>query len=143
MPGYQGLRMKRNEQECFVQFSDVDSAMDALQKSDDHRLNSDDTWGMMVGYARNGVRPGHLLPSQEEIELEVSIAELLGADALPSVGKAGGRISKLMLPARRVGPPMKQVTDKSRLLQEMFAEAGLVNRDNDKATVRDSDNDEA
>ncbi|RDL38321.1 RNA-binding, RBD [Venustampulla echinocandica] len=142
MPGYEGLRMKRNEQECFVRFSDVDSAMDALQKSDDHRFSSDDRWGIMVGYARNGVRPAHLLPSQEDIELEVSIAELLGAETLPSARKAGGRISKLMLPARRAVPPMKQVTDKSRLLQEMFAETRLANRDSDKVFVPDSDNDD-
>ncbi|KAG9231594.1 putative cell wall integrity protein scw1 [Amylocarpus encephaloides] len=143
MPGFEGLRMKLNEPECFVQFTDTALAMEAQRQSDDHRFSADDKWGIMVGFARNGVAPMHTIPSQEEIELEIGIAELLGAETLPSMREAGGRVARLIKPKRVLTlPHIKQVTDKSEMLTEMFAELGLEARDSDKYLVVGSDEEE-
>jgi hypothetical protein len=144
-PGFEGLRMKLNEPECFVQFSDVQSAMDALRRSDDHRFSPDDKWGIMVGFARNGVSPASTIPSQEEIELEIGISELLGAETMPSMREAGGRLARLISPKRASTmtlPHIKQVTDKSQMLQEMFAELGIEITESEKDIASDSDEEE-
>ncbi|TVY92758.1 hypothetical protein LAWI1_G003362 [Lachnellula willkommii] len=46
LPGYRGLRMKLRELECFVQFTDVISASNALHKMDDYRFHAEDTRGI-------------------------------------------------------------------------------------------------
>jgi hypothetical protein len=135
--------MKLNEPECFVQFSDVPSAMEALRKSDDHRFSPEDKWGIMVGFARNGVSPSGTIPSQEDIELEIGIAELLGAEtsSIRSMSQSGGKLARMLSPKRASTlssmtlPHIKQVTDKSEMLQEMFAELGMENRESDKFVV--------
>lgn len=157
MEGFEGLRMKLNDPECFVQFADVASATEAMQKSDDHRFSSEDKWGIMVGYAYNGVTPAGIIPSQEELELEISIAELLGQDSAPSIREPGARASRALdeeaeeeekrpAPPKRVNSSAnKQVTNKSRMLKEMFAELGeleLESRESDKILVGDSDDDD-
>ncbi|EHL00577.1 putative Cell wall integrity protein scw1 [Glarea lozoyensis 74030] len=141
-PGFEGIRMKLNEPECFVQFSDVQSAMEALRRSDDHRFSPEDKWGIMVGFARNGVAPAKTIPSQEEIELEIGIAELLGAETMPSMREAGGRLARLISPKRAsmmTLPHIKQVTDKSEMLQEMFAELGIEVTESEKGTSEAND----
>ncbi|KAH8674702.1 hypothetical protein BGZ60DRAFT_526656 [Tricladium varicosporioides] len=146
-PGFEGLRMKLNEPECFVQFENVSSAAFALQQTDDHHFSEDDKWGIMVGYARSGVTPQDIVPTQDEIELEISISELLGAETLPSMREVGGRIKKLVRPPRiQVGVPhvhkgLKQVSDKSQMLQEMFA-LESEERASDKVVITDNDDDE-
>ncbi|KAH6670694.1 putative cell wall integrity protein scw1 [Halenospora varia] len=143
-PGFEGLRMKLNEPECFVQFENVSSAAFALQQTDDHHFSEDDKWGIMVGYARHGVTPADVVPTQDEIELEISISELLSAETLPSMREVGGRIRKLVRPPRiQVGVPhvhkgLKQVSDKSQMLQEMFA-LESEDRASDKVVITDSD----
>ncbi|CAG8953743.1 hypothetical protein HYFRA_00006633 [Hymenoscyphus fraxineus] len=157
MEGFEGLRMKLNDPECFVHFTDVTTATIAMQKSDDHRFSSEDKWGIMVGFASNGVTPAGVLPSQEDLELEVSIAELLGGDSLPSIREPPSRGASSASridddgededgrqgePKRTISSANKQVTNKSRMLKEMFAELGeleLESRESDKILVEDTD----
>ncbi|TVY19939.1 Cell wall integrity protein scw1 [Lachnellula arida] len=66
LPGYRGLRTKLREPECFVQFTDVISASNALHKMDDYRFHAEDTRGIRVGYARNVPRSGETILTIEE-----------------------------------------------------------------------------
>ncbi|TVY37173.1 Cell wall integrity protein [Lachnellula subtilissima] len=112
LPGYRGLRMKLREPECFVQFTDVISASNALHKMDNYRFQAEDTWGFRVGYARNVPRSGDTILTIEEEGcilpevyvpppvLQIEQMEQLDLEAeVPSPATSRkGRIARLLTP---------------------------------------------
>jgi len=90
--------MKLTEPECFVQFNDVISASNALDKLDGYRFHAEDTWGIRLGYARNVPRSGQMILTIEEEECvlpEVYVPEVYVPEPLLQMEQLNSEVEVL------------------------------------------------